>query len=199
MNNGKFRRKNRRFHIRNVLVLVSLALVITAIGGTIAYLIDTEEPIQNVFTPSQVTSLVVEDVFHGETKTNVKIQNTGDVSAFIRAEVVVTWMSEDGDKVRPSGPVKGEDYTIKMGSGWFEKDGYWYWPSEVAKDGYSDVLIKRATANKTMTDSEGTDYYVAIEILSSAIQSDGVKSDGTHPVEEAWSVTYNAGDPVTIS
>ena len=199
MNNGKFRRKNRRFHIRNVLVLVSLALVITAIGGTIAYLIDTEEPIQNVFTPSQVTSLVVEDVFHGETKTNVKIQNTGDVSAFIRAEVVVTWMSEDGDKVLPSVPVKGEDYTIEMGSGWFEKDGYWYWPSEVAKDGYSDVLIKRATANKTMTDSEGTDYYVAIEILSSAIQSDGVKSDGTHPVEEAWSVTYNAGDPVTIS
>ena len=187
MNNGKFRRRPRHFHTRSVLVLVSLVLVIaTAMGATLAFLITNTGDVKNAFTPSQVTSLVVEDEFHGETKSNVKIQNTGDIDAYIRAEVIVTWKSADGTKVLPYAPVVDTDYTIDYGTehGWFEiENDYWYYPAIVDEGDNTENLIDSAhvVPGTVKEDSDGTEYFVSIEILSSAIQSVPVNA-----VQSAW-------------
>lgn len=197
MKKGKFRRKARLFHPRFVAMLVSTVLVCSAaFGATLAYLVDeTEAPLTNVFNPSQVTSQVVEDPFDGVTKSNVKIQNTSDIPAYIRADIVVTWMDKNGN-VLSEVPQKDTDYTISYGNGWIEKDGFYYWPNVVkADDGdprttedMTGVLINSATASGTKTDTDGNTYYVSIEILCSAIQS-----VPETVVEEAWNVSVENG------
>lgn len=201
MKNGKFSRTfRRRFHARFVAVLVSVMLIFaTAVGATLAYLTDSTDIIPNEFKPAQVTSKV-EETFQDGVKSDVKIRNTGDVSAFIRAEVLVTWKAEDGS-VLVGVPEEGTDYEITYGTdNWFSKDGYFYYKEELAKDGLTNALILEAKAYNKKTDTNGTDYFVSIDILSSAIQSEGVRaSDGKHPVEIAWDVAYTDGNPATIS
>lgn len=186
MKNGKFSRKSRYFHIRYIAVLVSVALIcVAATGATLAYLTATDDAVRNAFTPSQVTSLVVEEGFDKITKTNVKIQNTGDVSAYIRADIVVTWMDENGN-VLSYVPEEGKDYTIALNVGegnWFTDGDYYYWPNVVEANGVTDALISSATANY-----KNGDYYVSIEILSSAIQS--VPDEA---VESAWPAVKVSG------
>ena len=205
MNNGKFSRTSGK-HIRKrmIAVLVSVTLLCAiAAGATIAYLIDQTNAVNNQFTPSQVTSFV-DETFENGVKSNVKIQNTGDVSAFIRAEIVVTWKNDDGE-ILSGVPAMGTDYMMNLttddeGTKWFVKDGYFYFSEEVVANGKTTNLITEAKAFTTKRGTDGKTYYVSIEIISSAIQSQGVKADGiTHPVEDAWKVTYNAGTPATIS
>lgn len=210
MKNGKYGHKARKFNPKFTVVLVSVILVCaTAVGVTLAYLTTDTAPVANTFQPSQVTS-VVDETFDGQTKSHVKIQNTGDVSAFIRADIVVTWQCVDnqGNKlVLPEKPVLGTDYTMLLNASvtydvnkWFKKGDFYYWPKEVAANEKTDDLIIEAVVDtiSPKKDSDGNKYYVCIEVLCSAIQSEGV-SGTTHPVEEAWGVTYHAGNPATIS
>lgn len=188
MNKGKFCRKARLFHPRFVAMLVSTVLVCSAaFGATLAYLVDeTDAPLTNIFNPSQVTSKVAETV-NGNNKSNVKIQNTGDIPAYIRADIVVTWMDKQGN-VLSEVPEKDTDYTISYGTGWIEKDGFYYWPNVVGVGEVTGVLINSASALNTESDTNGTTYYVSIEILCSAIQS-----VPETVVEEAWKVSVVDG------
>ena len=101
----RFRRKSRK----SAALLVSLLLLLSVtVGGTIAFLMDDDGPLVNLFNPSQVTTNVVETI-DGTTKKDVKIQNTGDTDAWIRAAVVITWQDSAGN-VYGQLPVEGEDY-----------------------------------------------------------------------------------------
>ena len=201
MSNGKFTRGSRRINARSILVLVSVVLICTTvIGATLAYLITNTEDVKNVFTPSQVTSQVVEE-FDGTEKKNVTIQNTGDIGAYIRADIIVNWMrvetgadGKDKTYILAEAPVAGKDYTITLNDKtWFEKGGFYYYTEEVGAytaseedvTDLTDVLIREAKALKTKTDTDGNTYYVSIEILSSAIQS-----KPAHAVESAWPAVH---------
>ena len=184
MKKGKYSGKTKR-NSKLTLVLVSVALIcVAAIGGTIAYLSMSTSDVVNAFDPAHVTSQVVEDSFNNVTKTGAKIQNTGDVNAYIRAAIVVTWMNNDNEVLHYK-PVEGIDYSIILKTGenddWTEIGGYYYYKKEVAPNGVTTPLIDTATANY-----KNGDYYVSIEILSSAIQSQGKDADGVTPIELAW-------------
>lgn len=183
MKKGKFSGKTK-WNSKAILVLVSVVLICAAaIGGTIAYLSMNTENVVNAFEPAHVTSQVVEDPFNNVTKTNAKIKNTGDVSAYIRAAIVVTWMDSQGNVLHYAPGTA--DYSMTLNeTHWTEgTDGYYYYKSPVAPDGVTEPLITSATANY-----KNGDYFVSIEILSSAIQSEGKNSDGKTPVELAWGV-----------
>lgn len=192
MKNGKFCRKQRHIPKRYIAVLVSLILLcMAAAGTTLAYLVAENEPVVNTFTPSDVTSEVHEESFDGSVKKNVTIQNTGDVSAFIRADIVVTWMDKDGN-VLYEVPELGKDYTITLNSAdWVEKNGFYYYKHEVAAGAFTKNLIESAKA-----ENSNGEYYISIEILSSAIQADGVDAKGNKPVELAWSVDIVNGNVI---
>ena len=82
---------------KTIILLVSLTLVLgLAIGGVLAFLSASTTELENTFTPSQVTSKVIETVTETE-KTNVMIQNTGDTEAFIRAAIVINWADGNGN------------------------------------------------------------------------------------------------------
>lgn len=160
-----------------VALAVSLALLLVfGVGGTLAFLAAEGGPLKNLFAPSKVTTEVVE-TFNGSTKSNVKIKNTGNTTAWIRAAVVVTWQDNTGN-VYGAAPVAGTDYTLTLASntGWLKgDDGFYYYSSPVnpqtedATACCTDVLIRSCTAIDTDTAPKG--YTLCVEILSSGIQS----------------------------
>lgn len=150
-------------------ILASVVLLAgIAIGGTLAYLTDSDAPVENTFLPAKVTTSVVETLEDG-VKSQVKIQNTGDISAYIRSAVAVSWQ-DDGGHILGKAPEAGADYAITwVLSGWEQgADGFYYFLRPVAPGDCTDVLFTdcRPIPGKT---PEG--YHLAVEVLGSGIQS----------------------------
>ena len=175
---GKVIRWNRSF----VVLAALLVLVLGIVGTTLAWLTDTTDALTNNFTYAKV-SCEVKEAFDGNTKSNVQVKNTGNTDAYIRATYVVTWQKdEDPHNVYGTMPVEGTDYTISFSQdeSWVkgENDGYWYCTKAIAPNVETPVLIVKCepVAGKA---PEG--YYLCVEILATAIQSQPVKA-----VNEAW-------------
>ena len=173
-------------------ILLSLALImVMAISGTLAFITASSNDVNNTFEPGRVTCKV-DETFNGTTKTNVTITNTGNVRAYIRAEIVVTWQNENGDVYGK--PVAQNEYELSVGSNWKynEADGFYYYPSIVEPNVSTRNLIDSCKLKDSVTPpAEG--YYLCVEVLASAIQADGVNSDNKKAVEDAWEVTISDG------
>lgn len=173
--------KPRRWQ-KSKAMLVSLLLIIgVTISGTLAYIVADSGPVKNTFTPSAVTTEVVETV-RGNTKSNVQIKNTGDTTAYIRAAVVITWQDENGN-VLGELPAEETDYAItyNLDSGWKKgSDGFYYWTAPVLSDDEdasncsTGVLINSCEAKNIKVIGTGEDtvtYHLAVEVIGSGIQS----------------------------
>lgn len=184
------RRKKRRSNRSLVLTISVIALVVCIVGASLAYLFTHSSAITNTFIPSQV-SCYVDEKFDGTTKSNVKIENTGDIDAYIRAKVVITWKNAQGNVY---GAVPStSDYTISYNkTDWFkESDGFWYCKSAVASGAKTPVLINSCTRTNT-TAPDG--YELSVEIIAEAIQS-----VPTSVVTEQWKVTVDDNGNLTQS
>ena len=109
--------------------------------------------------------------FDGNTKTDVSIQNTGNIDAFIRAMVNVTWVSEtDTHEIYAVQPKADEDYTIEWDTSmWFVgDDGYYYYKVAVHPGEQTQPFIKRVV----QTDNAPEGYRLSVEIFATAIQSE---------------------------
>lgn len=186
----------RRQNVKKIgsgFVLLILAVVL-AIGGTLAFIITNTEPVDNKFTPG-VVSCVVDEKFDEshKVKSDVKIKNTGNTAAYIRATYVVTWKADNGT-VNAKQPEKDKDYTIIFAdnTGWIQIGDYWYFESAVApedgvtEDGLTDVLIETCKLVEGVTPPEG--YHLSVEIIASAIQSEPKSA-----VTEEWKVNVVDG------
>lgn len=168
-----------RWKRSGILLAAVIVLLAGAVGGTWAFLVAQSEPVQNNFTYAHVRCTIKEK-FDGTTKSDVKIQNTGDIPAYIRARIVVTWKDTSGN-VSAAVPVKNTDYTITFNeTDWTQQGDYWYCKTAVDAGGETPVLIikceKKGNAPK--------DYDLSVEILADAIQS-----EPTNAVTEAWGNT----------
>lgn len=174
MYRGKHEKKLKQNWGKSVALLVSLVLLVgVAVGGTLAYLVTNTDPIENQFTPSKVTT-TVEEKLDGNVKKNVKIKNTGDTEAWIRAAVVITWQDANGNVYGSVQPVAGtdKDYTITydLSNGWVKgDDGFYYWTKPVAPNDLTGELITKCEPKSPSTAPEG--YALTVEIIGSGIQS----------------------------
>ena len=191
----KHHKRSCRRSEKSAALLVSLLLLLTVtVGGTIAFLMDSDGPLHNLFNPSQVTTYVDETV-SGDTKSNVKIQNTGDTDAWIRAAVVVTWQDTDGN-VYGQTPKAGENYTAwTPGTDWVKgADGFYYYTKPVA--------AQAATANaliaeiKPIGTSPAEGYYLTVEIIGSGIQNKPANVFNTEWASSGLKVNDSAADPM---
>lgn len=180
----------RRQNVKKIgsgFVLLILAVVL-AIGGTLAYIIANTVSVENKFTPGEVRCEVVEQFEEPhKVKSDVKIKNTGNTAAYIRATYVVTWQKENGT-VNGKMPVAGTDYTIEFAenSGWEKIGDYWYYTSPVAAGGETGVLI--ASCKLAEGAAVPTGYHLSVEIIASAIQS-----EPDTVVAEKWKVNVVDG------
>lgn len=186
MYSGKYAKKNRksRKHLRkskpSLLLITLVVLLGVLVGSTVAYLVANTGSIANSFVPAKITTDITED-FNGSVKNNVQVKNTGEVDAFIRATVVVTWQNDAGE-VYPTAPVVGTDYTVSYpGNGWVKHtDGYYYYTSVVKPDESTGILL---TDCKPLKDAPAEGYTLHVEILATAIQSEPITA-----VTDAWGV-----------
>lgn len=182
------RRRQKAKRVGSGFVLLILAAVL-AIGGTLAYIIANTVSVENKFTPGEVSCEVLED-FDKITKSNVRIKNTGNTAAYIRATYVVTWQKEDGT-VNGKMPVVGTDYTIEFAenSGWELIGDYWYYTSPVAAGGETGVLI--ASCKLAEGAAVPTGYHLSVEIIASAIQSEpaSVVAEKSHVAVDNGEIT----------
>lgn len=176
MYQGKFRKKSGFRMKKSTTMLVSVGLTLSLLVlGTVAYLTTKSSPIKNIFNPSQVTTKVVEN-WDGTVKKDVKIQNTGDIDAWIRATYVVTWQNAAGE-IYGVVPVENTDYIMKMDlkNGWLKgNDGFYYWTKPVASEAtspdscYTGIWI---TECKPVKAAPAEGYYLTVEIIGSGLQS----------------------------
>lgn len=177
------------------LFLLAGLVALLGAGGTVAYLAATPDHVVNTFTPGEVSCAVIEDISDGATKKNVKIENTGNIDAYIRAAVVANWVDADGNVYGKAVPAAGTDYTITCNTTEWTKglDGYYYCKSPVSCDednNDSPVLINSCVKGST---TPPTGYDLQVTILAEAIQADGETSDDTPAVTDAWGVAVVDG------
>ena len=159
---------------RGLVLVLALALIVGVAGGaTFAWLTAKTDPVVNTFTPAHVTCQV-DETFDGTTKSDVKVKNAGDIPAYIRAYIVVTWKDADDadDNVYGELPVEGTDYTMEIptNTDWVQgSDGYYYYTRPVAVGDSTGTLISECKLTEKVVKPVG--YDLSVEIIAEAIQS----------------------------
>ena len=129
MYNGKHT-KNSKISKKTIVLLTALLLIFTVTAGsTLAYLVTKTNSVVNTFQPS-VMQGSIEEEFNNVTKSDVKVTNTGDVDAYVRAAIIINWVDDEGKVVTE--PVASGDYEIDLNEGtgkdWIQlSDGYYYY------------------------------------------------------------------------
>ena len=162
----------RKLNKRNLVLLLSLALLLTAtVGATLAYVITKTDLLTNLFLPSKVACEVVE-----QPEGPFTVKNTGDTDAYVRIAVVATWKGTD-DTVYAQAPILGADYTLELDSRWVAgSDGFYYYTAKLGENGSTSGITAAESENSSPPDG----YTLSVEILASAIQA-------TPDAVQAWS------------
>jgi hypothetical protein len=168
-------------------ILAAAALLTMTVGITVAYLMAQTPSLANTFTPVAVKCEVLENFnTASNVKDNVKVKNTGDIPAYIRASIVINWVSGSGS-IYGGSPLLDEHYTVTLGAnGWFRgTDGFYYYQSPVAA---GDVTTNLIEIIQPVTGTAPEGYTLSVQILASAIQAEPANA-----VTSVWSaVTVNS-------
>lgn len=172
---------NTRLSKTIILVCLLTVLIVASVATTIAYIMARTPSLENTFEPSRVACEVVES-FDGTTKTDVAVKNTGNISAYLRAMVIVNWVSEQDGAVYPQVPMASTDYMISFGSSQWKigADGFYYYTVSVAPEEISEDLI--ASLTDLGTAPEG--YRLSVQLIATAVQSTPKTA-----AQELWGVT----------
>ena len=166
--------KRRRLSKRTVILLASLTLLMgLTIGSTAAYLVTHTSQVTSTFTPAKVSCDITEKFAPDGKKEEVKIKNTGNVDAYIRAKVIISWTDADGNIV----PAPFGDPVFTTGANWSKVDNIYYYSLRVAPNDSTSNLIKSIAPP---SDTKG--YRLKVDIIADAIQADGIASSA----QDAW-------------
>lgn len=168
----------KKHRILSILLIVSVAVSLTLCGTVLAYMFRQTEYIDNEFTPANVSCSVVEE-FDGVQKASIRVQNTGNIDAYLRVRFVFYWVDEDGNIVaKPS--LMPE---INMAAGWIKgsNNTYYYKEPVSPTEQTGSLLSSPITLEK---DTNG--YLQVIEVFAEAIQSKPAKA-----ATSSWQVTLD--------
>ena len=177
-----------------VLVVSVLVLLLAVAGGTLAWLTANTGPVVNTFDPAQVSCKVTEH-FDGTTKSNVNVENTSDITAYIRVKLVTYRVNDAGQHI--GGTAEIPDFNL--GEGWVEHGGYYYYTKPVAP---KDPKNPEASDNSPETPLIGG---TGIELVNSYNDADGgkqvievmaeaIQSVPDTAVKDAWGVNVVDGE-----
>lgn len=187
--NEKSGRHGIRMNRTAVLLIAIILLISTAVGSTVAFLATKTEPVENSFEYANVSCEVMQGRDTDDSSI-VKVKNTGTVSAYIRAAVVVNWMDTDGN-IAASVP-EGYSYDLTCSSGsWVQgKDGFFYYPLPVAPGASTEGNLLTCT----VTCPKDPGYTLSVEVLAEAIQSTPANA-----VIEAWSAAVDGDGKLSVN
>lgn len=187
--NEKSGRQGIRMNRTAVLFIAIILLISTAVGSTVAFLATKTEPVENAFEYANVSCEVTE-AWDTDGSSIVQVRNTGTISAYIRAAVVVNWIDVN-EKIAASVP-EGYSYELTCSSGsWVPgPDGVFYYLRPVAPGASTEGILLACT----VTCPETPEYTLSVEVLAEAIQSTPASA-----VNEAWGVTVDGSGILIVN
>lgn len=180
-------KRAKGWNIKSGVLFASLVLLIAlTVGTTVAFLMDDTNTVENTFQPAQV-SCAIQETFDGSTKQNVYAQNTSNIDAYIRAEILVNWVKKDGNayKIVPK-PTGYGNTEFQLGQNWVKDGEYYYYTEKLAPGEKTTDLIDRIAPTKDGTEyspTENDTYFLQVEIIAEAIQADGLDAASA---QKAW-------------
>ena len=175
------------FSGKSLTLIISLvALCAVAVGGTLAWLFDSSEKLENNFYIPDA-DIEIKEEFNGSEKRDVGVTNNGEADVYVRVMLVETWQKEGQIVAKPEGAVV--DYDFGSSGDWAEgPGGYYYYTKPLAVDATTPNLINRATCKVPKGEA-----LLKLEVVAQAIQS--IPTDA---VEEAWGVEVNADGSLNL-
>lgn len=176
------------FSGKSLTLIISLvALCAVAVGGTLAWLFDSSEKLENNFYIPDA-EIEIKEEFDGREKTDVGVTNIGETEVYVRVMLVETWRNASNQVVeRPEGAVV--DYDFGSSGDWVPgPGGYYYYTMPLDVGDTTPNLIDKATC----TVPEGA------ALMDLEVVAQGIQSTPKDAVEEAWGVTVNADGNLSI-
>lgn len=165
---------------RKWLWIAVLTLICTCtVSGTIAYLTDATDKVENTFKPVTHNHELNED-FTNNVKSAVSVKNTGELPIYVRVALVGNWYL-NGEIVAPWSDTEITRYSTN----WFKcaSDGYWYFKSPLQPNSSTGYLFTDAYT-VTEEDAPVPGANLVMDVISQSIQAEPESA-----VQDAWNVT----------
>lgn len=188
--------------IRRICYMVLLAVLVAAVFPTVsAYMVKRTTVVNNQLIAA-VVSCEVDETFDNSdpntasVKSSVKVQNTGNVDAYVRLRILVHMEDSKGNIVAKEVPPVSITYNS---SDWVfdAKENTYYCKQPVKAGLYSPEFLTNSIvlSAQTVTDASSVvyTYYPVVEIISEAIQSLPVEA-----VEKSWGVNVSNGLIISV-
>ena len=169
--------------IKHLLIAGAALSIAAAVGLTLAFMFKKAER-TNRFIPAEV-SCAVREKMDGSEKSDIRVENTGNVKEFIRLRLVSYYVDANGDIV---GTVSSQYPTLSLKNGWIAGANHtYYYPFPTDPGGMTEILCEPVTLGQ-MQLADGKTVYQVIEVIAEAVQAEPISA-----VQEAWGVTVENG------
>ncbi len=179
--------------IRRLLIVLIALTTAAAVGVTLAFMFKKAEK-TNIFVSGQVACTVHEKMdgakvtgnsAAGSGKSEIRVENTGNVKAFIRIRLISYYADAVGNIV---GMVSSEIPVLTLKNGWIAGENYtFYYLFPIEPGVMTGILCEPVVLGQTQL-TDGTEVYQVLEVFAEAIQAEPATA-----VREAWGVLVNDG------
>lgn len=163
--------------IAGLAFLLAVCVSVTTIGW-----LTSRDRTANSFTVGTVAAQV-QEIFPSPytKKSDVKVENTGDVPIYIRAVVSIYWQTENGTMLAGM-PEENLDYTITWSGSlnWKKQGDIYYYTQPLPPKAVTDVLIESCEQKSNF----GEEEKLMVDISVQAIQAQPATA-----VYDAWGIT----------
>lgn len=169
----------KKSRILLIILIASLVVSLILCGTVLAYMFKQTEYKNNEFIPANVSCKVVEE-FDGKQKTSIKVQNTGNIDAYLRVRFVSYWVDSDGNVVaKPSSMPE-----INMAAGWLKgENNTYYYKTPVSPTNQTESLL----SSPITLEKDADGYMQVIDVFAEAIQS-----KPHNAVSDSWGVVIDS-------
>ena len=183
-----------------IFLLVGVAMILHGVSllpSASAFMVHKTD----VFSNQLITRTVeckVHEIVEGNSKTSIKVQNTGEIKAYLRVRVLTYWEDSKGNTVGL--PISMPSFNVDTNN-WIadSNEHTYYYVLPVEPNEFTEELFASNQKITLATKSEEVngvvyDYFQVVEIIAEAIQAEGITDTGNIPaVENAWGVTVVDG------
>ena len=184
MSRGNFQRPGKK-NKKPIILILSLVLLLAAVGGTAAFLKAASNSVTNTFVPGEV------EITPGEkktdtTKSDITFTNSGSVPVYVRATLVIYWtdrfdVTDDGvdnptEQIIPM-PAGAAITDGAVQTGWFQIGDIYYFAEPVAPGEKTSVMLDTITV--TLPDGSTAQCHIDV-------QAEAIQAEPTSMVTEAW-------------
>ena len=180
-----------RKKLRNTAIVLAIILLMLC-GTAVALMVWQTGFVSNQFESARVDCVVHEATDSGSatggemrvsSKTEIKVENTGNIPAYIRLRLVSYWVDGDGNIVGKPSVMPSIPYDT---DNWIKKGDTYYYKGTVDPTGFTPDLLED---NASIVLAKDDGCYQVLDVFADAIQGEPDSA-----VTNSWGVTLKDGE-----